>query len=137
VRRTVLAVPGAPLTIEREDGPDVIALHVSGEVDVATSSKLEDALERAVLTGRDVVVDLTDVSFFAAAGVRVLTHAAERDGARLAVLASPSVRRVLDLLPDVAEIRALTVATVDRDPRDRRGPRARLDAADAAPAQGF
>lgn len=74
---------------------------VNGEVDTATSPRLEEALHAAMDTGASVVmVDMTGVSFMDASGVGVLVSAASRarhQGGRVALCApSPAVLRVLD-----------------------------------------
>lgn len=80
--------------------PDLHVCRVSGEVDLLTvptlAGVLDDLRERAVPA---VVVDLTGVTYCAAAGVRALldsTQQARQSGQRLAVvIASLTVARVL------------------------------------------
>jgi anti-anti-sigma factor len=95
--------------VERQAPGDRVArtvIHVTGELDVATSGLLAAAIARAMEArneGRaDLVVDLAQVRFIDASGVNVLIQAASRarsaDGTL--VLRSPSraVRRMLDVL---------------------------------------
>ncbi|HUD17361.1 MAG TPA: STAS domain-containing protein [Acidimicrobiales bacterium] len=74
-------------------------LAVVGEVDMATSPVLWDALLRALRTG-DVTVDVADVALIDATGVGVLVRATDQArniGRALTVRApSPTVRRVLE-----------------------------------------
>jgi anti-sigma B factor antagonist len=61
-------------------------LHPRGEVDLATMAAFEQALEGGIGTGRDLVIDLSDLTFIDAAGLRALAAAAHRvtrDGRRL------------------------------------------------------
>jgi anti-sigma B factor antagonist len=61
-------------------------LHPRGEVDLATVAAFEQALEGGIGSGCDLVVDLSDLTFIDAAGLRALAEAAyrvSRDGRRL------------------------------------------------------
>jgi anti-anti-sigma factor len=51
-------------------------LKIDGEIDLATTDELGAALDRALATAPDVVVDLEGVTFIGAAGVRVFITAA-------------------------------------------------------------
>jgi anti-anti-sigma factor len=75
-------------------------LVVDGEIDMSTAEQLRAALEEAVATDPEVVVDMGGVTFFDAAGLRaVLEVAATRNGAGpLTLLNAPRVARVLDLV---------------------------------------
>jgi anti-anti-sigma factor len=69
--------------------PDECLLRVSGEVDLATVSGLLDFLDRELAqaaAGSRMVVDLSGIVFFSAAGVRALLTAAEHAGRREVVL---------------------------------------------------
>jgi len=73
-----------------------------GEHDVSTVAALSETMARAIaLDDADVVVDLSDVQFMAAATVRVIIRAREflRLRSRFLVLRSPSecARRILDV----------------------------------------
>jgi anti-anti-sigma factor len=67
-------------------------LHPRGEVDLATMAAFEQALERGIDTDRDLVVDLSELTFIDAAGLRALAAAAERlhRGGRRLRLAQPT-----------------------------------------------
>jgi anti-anti-sigma factor len=90
------------VAIEERDDAERIVLRVRGEVDLLTSPEVERSLSIAVSTGRDVVLDLSGVSCFSAAGVGVLERRAAHATAALIVVTSPRVPRVLDLVPELA-----------------------------------
>ena len=85
-------------------GDGYVAVRVTGDVDTGTRAELTDALERALATGSPfVLVDLTGVQFFAAAGVHCVEHAvgtlAARGGAAHLVCPRPGAAwRVVSLL---------------------------------------
>jgi anti-anti-sigma factor len=61
-------------------------LHPRGEVDLATMAAFEQTLERGIDADRDLVVDLSELTFIDAAGLRALAAAADhlrRGGRRL------------------------------------------------------
>ncbi|PWI42826.1 STAS domain-containing protein [Streptomyces sp. ICBB 8177] len=92
-------------------------LAVSGEVDVATGELLHRRLAQVLAHRRDLVVDLSAVTFFDCSGLRVLMAARRRAalagvGLRLRGL-SPSVERVLRFT------RLRSVFTVDPEPASR------------------
>ena len=72
-------------------------IKVAGEVDLATAA----AFRRVIaICDRDPVVralDLSDVSFFSAAGVRCFVEADWPRRPHVGIIASPPVRRVVDL----------------------------------------
>ncbi len=82
-------------------GNDGIALH--GELDAASAHLLEDLIERIPRDGDPVIIDLSDLSFIDASGVRSLAAVASADPGRRVVAAStrPNVAGVLSLLTDV------------------------------------
>ena len=77
-------------------------LRLRGEVDISTVHTLGRALNRAMDTGLDLVVDLGDVTFIDVGGLRTLAVAADRlhvEGGRLRLAQPrPHVRRVIGLL---------------------------------------
>ena len=105
--------------------PGVVVLAVRGEVDSCTSPLLRDRLlEHLRPTCRQLVVDLTEVRFFAAAGLTVLVtvrQAATAAGIRLFLVAdTPVVLRplmitglddVFDVCPDLEHVQ-LRLGTV-------------------------
>jgi anti-anti-sigma factor len=69
IRVFVAEVNGCP-------GDGFVAVRVAGEVDTGTRDALTEALERALAIGSpSVLVDLTGVQFFAAAGVHCVERA--------------------------------------------------------------
>ncbi|MFJ6676132.1 STAS domain-containing protein [Actinosynnema sp. NPDC091369] len=68
-------------------------LVVRGCVDAGTARVLREQVDLASVGPGGVVVDLTDVSFFSAAGAAALASAGHR--VRLHVVATPVVREVL------------------------------------------
>ncbi|WP_069167814.1 STAS domain-containing protein [Nocardia altamirensis] len=84
-------------TVASQDGATVLT--VAGEVDLATAPALENSIE-AILNGKPaaLIIDLTDVSFLASAGMAVLvaTHQRAGDATKIAVVADgPATSRQL------------------------------------------
>jgi anti-anti-sigma factor len=85
-------------------GDGYVAVRVAGDVDTGTRAELADALDRAVGAGaQTVVVDLSGVRFFAAAGVHCVELAVgtleARGGAAHLVCPRPGAAwRVVSLL---------------------------------------
>jgi anti-anti-sigma factor len=72
-------------------------LHVGGDVDAATAAAFRRALD---VCDSDPIVralDLTQVAFFSAAGVRCFVEADWPQRPHVGIVASPAVRRVLQL----------------------------------------
>lgn len=131
----------------REAPSGVVVLAVRGEVDSCACPLLRDRLlEHLRPTCRQLVVDLTEVSFFAAAGLTVLIavrEAAMAAGVRLFLVAdTPVVLRplmitrlddVFDVCPDIGHVRlrlGVVAEQILSGPLDDSGalpmPRARL-----------
>jgi anti-anti-sigma factor len=85
-------------------GDGYVAVRVTGDVDMGTRAELTEALERALAIGSpSILVDLTGVQFFAAAGVHCVEHAVgalqARGGAAHVVCPRPGAAwRVVSLL---------------------------------------
>ena len=80
-----------------------IVLKIAGELDIATSPRLEQELDKLLAAGEmNVVVDLEAVGFMDASGVGALLSGADRareaGGAIQLLRPSPRVLRVLDIL---------------------------------------
>jgi anti-sigma B factor antagonist len=91
------------LQIELLDEADPLVLRVSGEVDHMTAGMLTNSVTAATAVDR-VVLDLSGVTFFDAAGVRVLIELREQaEGLVEVAETSPAVDRVLDLV-DLSEL---------------------------------
>lgn len=85
--------------ISRADVDGIPTLSVSGDVDFTTSPELSRELREAVNEGHSTVdVDLSGVRFFDSSGARVLLNAWTEAGRIRLKGASPSVRRVLEVL---------------------------------------
>ncbi|WP_433759416.1 STAS domain-containing protein [Nocardia sp. CA-135398] len=91
-RLDISTVPGARIvqfTVSHPRG-DVTLVVVAGEIDVATAPRLRDKLLRAFGSqGSIMVVDLSPVTFFAAAGLTILVEAqaaAEKANRRMVLI---------------------------------------------------
>lgn len=73
------------------------ALCVAGEIDHASAQEFRRALDECDRDGRIVALDLTEVTFFSAAGVNCFVGAGWHRRPHDPVIASPAVRRVLEL----------------------------------------
>jgi anti-anti-sigma factor len=75
--------------------------HVLGELDLATASKLEDALAELAPSADPVVVDLSECTFLDSAGMRVLLSAARglagEERSLRVVTADSRILRVLEI----------------------------------------
>lgn len=95
------SVPGRSAVAERagdvqEDGG---VLRLSGVVDTETAARLERVLERTARAGtQEVVVDLTDVTLLASAGVQVLFDARGVGPVRILAPVGSAAQHVLDLV---------------------------------------
>src|SRR2546421_10848214 len=83
-------------------GDDMLRGVVSGELDIATSPRLDAAVERALGEADDVVLDLSNVDFIDSSGLYVVVAAArgsQANGKRLRISASlsPQVERLFEL----------------------------------------
>jgi anti-anti-sigma factor len=79
-------------SVERRDGLTVLL--VDGVVDLATSPPLEELLTELIDEGpKALIVDLTEVSFLASVGLRILAETHERIGGtgKFAVVATGPV----------------------------------------------
>lgn len=88
--------------VRGERDSDRVRIQASGELDVATTPRLETCV-RAYVQGdtKTVELDLRQVGFIDSTGVRLLltlAAAAQRDGWALAILPSGAVRRIVGLL---------------------------------------
>ena len=64
------------LTLDVEEGPPRV-LHVVGEIDLATVDQFRAALEGATRHGSTALVDLSEVTFIDAGGLRVILQVAQ------------------------------------------------------------
>lgn len=92
-------VPQLVIDVARS-GRDRIVVTASGELCAFSAPAVACRLRPTVLAAREVVLDLRQVSFFSAAGARVLVELrrwADERGVRIVVAPSAPVRRVLAL----------------------------------------
>ena len=89
------------LTVDVREQPDATVLAVSGELDMASSPRLAEALRHLHSTEQPVILDLAGLEFIDATGLHALLEAREgarRAGGELAVVnASRAVCRLLKL----------------------------------------
>jgi anti-sigma B factor antagonist len=88
-------------SVDVRDEPDATVLTVSGELDMASSPMLAQALHQFDSTQRSVILDLAGLEFIDVTGLHLLLEARERArraGVELTVInASRGVRRLLKL----------------------------------------
>jgi anti-anti-sigma factor len=89
------------LSIEAVPDEGGVRLVLSGELDLAFSGTLDDAIDQHANEGTTVTVDLTGLQFMDSSGLATILKAqdaAEQNGWRLAVASAPgAVDRVFDL----------------------------------------
>ena len=89
------------LTIEVRRERGYVVVTVAGEVDIATVTRLRERLFELAASGRNLVVDLDQVSFIDSAGLAALVGAARRadaHGASLQVVCTrPRTRQLFRL----------------------------------------
>lgn len=94
--------PPVEFRVETVVAEATIRIAVSGEIDLATAGELETRLDEAQARSPDtVVVDLRDVVFMDASGIRPLVRARERageDGSRLILIPSRFVAWILRIV---------------------------------------
>lgn len=87
--------------LEVESRPTGAVLRLSGEIDMATVSRLQEAFqELADRRLTEVIVDASMVTFMDSTGLHALVEGKRQIhevGSSLALVASPQVRRVLEL----------------------------------------
>jgi len=90
-----------PAGVQMSVSGEEVALVACGEFDMATAHLLGDALRKACDAGLSVVLDLSDVTFLDARGLREIVQAyrsLSRSGCSLSVVnARPPVHRVFEL----------------------------------------
>jgi anti-anti-sigma factor len=104
-------LPGVQCWMEPED--DTVLVHLQGEIDVASAPILADTIAAAFRQRGRAIVDLRDVTYLDASGLRVLKDAAQIHMGHFAV-ARPSalVRRLIemvhfgDMIPVMASVQA-------------------------------
>ncbi len=103
--------------IEHQRFPDgVCLLSARGEIDFAATERLLPDLRTVAAESSGIVLDLTEVSFFDSAGVRLVEHLARAcrlsaTGFRVVAPAGGVPRRVLDLVGMVSSSTVTDVPT--------------------------
>ena len=75
-----------------EGGRDAAWVHLAGELDIATTPRLALTLHEALMQARLVVLDLRELAFMDASGLRAIVHAsvrARQAGRRLILIRGP------------------------------------------------
>lgn len=83
-----------------EDSDDALAVHATGELDIAGAPALEHSMLHALESGApSIVLDLTGVTFIDSMGLRVLLWAAHSDenGDSLRIRIGSAVRRMIEM----------------------------------------
>ena len=87
--------------VETGELGDAMHVKLSGDLDLSTAKRAEQAIEEAERSGRPVVIDLRGLSFMDSTGLRVIVSAdkrAKRAGKRAVIVQGPSaVRRVFEI----------------------------------------
>jgi anti-sigma B factor antagonist len=95
-------VPPHPFHVNVDDRGRVVVVHVKGEVDAATAPRVGDAVNRLLVRGRRVVLELSEVDFMDLHGLAVMMRATRRaraDGGHFSISSpSPCVRRLVGLV---------------------------------------
>jgi anti-anti-sigma factor len=109
--------------VPHTSGPDSGSVHVmvshsrtrlvlSGEIDVALSSELAEAISEAERAGLPVEIDARHVTFMDSSGVTMLARLAHRAPGRLRMIQPPDVVRFLLEVTRIGEV----VDVLDADP---------------------
>jgi anti-sigma B factor antagonist len=89
------------LEVESEERDGLVHVALRGELDLSTVGKVDDELQRWEGSARDVVLDLSRLTFLDSTGLRCVVRADERakeDGRRLVVVKGPeAVQRVFEI----------------------------------------
>lgn len=87
------SVPSAFVRTWRDGGRDAAWVHAAGEIDDTAVARLEQALHRAELRARLVVLDLRELTSIDAPGIEMIARAsvrARRTGGRLVLVRGPA-----------------------------------------------
>jgi len=89
-----------PITTSREDRDGVAVLRVCGEIDMVTASSFAKGIDDVLVSDPpSLVIDLSEVTLLASAGLRLLVMANERFGksSGFTVAARSAAARVIEL----------------------------------------
>ena len=84
------------------DAPDVLAVHITGEFDVSNAGDLQAELRAAARAGKDVVLDLSGVTFMDVVSYELIMTArgaVRAGGHTLSLTNTPrNVQRIIDVV---------------------------------------
>ena len=84
--------------IDVKDDGEVLIISPSGEVDLSTSPKLVAAFDHSANGHRDLICDITNITFIDSTGMRALLELASGEPDRFALSgSSAAVEQLLDL----------------------------------------
>lgn len=109
---------GAAFAVEEERRDGWTAWNVSGEIDIATVSRLRAKLESSVARTDVMLVDLTDVTFMDSTGLGLLLDVNERlrsAGGRWAIACPEGTPRLLCAVTGVEDILPLHDTRADAE----------------------
>ena len=85
-----------------EEDEDGFVIRVSGDIDLANVSHLEDVLKSGLKSGRGIIVDLHEVRYIDSAGFKLLfayqIHAVEHGQRMVATEPTANIRRVFEIV---------------------------------------
>ena len=91
--------PNDPLSVDTEELPEGIVVHVSGEVDLGNADRLKGAIQPAVSNCRNVILDVGHLTYIDSSGLYVLLEANKelrRNKCQLVVVgADPMIAKVM------------------------------------------
>lgn len=105
-------VPDDPGSAYLMAAPGRVRLVLSGEIDVALTAELTEAIGEAERSGHPVEVDARHVTFMDSSGVALLARLAHRCPGRLTVIKPPDVVRFLLEITRLGDL----VTIVEDDP---------------------
>jgi anti-anti-sigma factor len=90
----------APLSIRNTAGVGRRTLALTGELDLGSASKLEEAVREVCAAGAALVIDLRKVTFMDSTGLRALIVAGtlcEENGHELRIIPGEDIQRILEM----------------------------------------
>jgi anti-anti-sigma factor len=90
----------APLSIRKTVRPGGNTLALTGELDLDSANRLEEAVREVCASGAGLVIDLRKVTFMDSTGLRVLIVAAtlcEEKGHELRIVPGEDIQRILEM----------------------------------------
>jgi anti-anti-sigma factor len=90
----------APLSIRDTVAAQRHTLALTGELDLGSASKLEQAVREVCVSGSELVIDLRKVTFMDSTGLRVLIVAGalcEENGHELRIIPGEDIQRILEM----------------------------------------